>query len=384
MRIGIVFLLAACQALLQVPVNRLVQYDYEGNSFGSQVSSLNFLGSTFNNEQEVPLKLTFIHENSLTQEVLEATIALKPSAILIILGKETRISKEIQTFLGSNVFHFPIYFAEETEELMEVYRTLQSTGEQTIDSDQLQFSVSSEEKPVIKNLQQENFYGFIDEFSENHPTIAVVTYLDSFSIIPELTSGADSNASGLVILLELIRLLKKIVSSQGPAAYNILFLISSSGTTNFQGLKHWLSAEDQELQQIRGSISFALCLDTLGTTENIYMHTTRFQKEGEVDLSNLYLQFNLTSEKMKVPLTYIKKKVNMADPFTPWQHESFVKNKIVSATLSRLETIRNSIVDHGNLQDKKTTLEVVMRNIRLIGESLIKHVYGLNETVLDI
>lgn len=383
MRIGIVFLLAVCQALLQVPVYRLVQYDYEGNSFGSQVSSFNFLGSTFNNELEVPLKLTFIHENSLTQEVLEATIALKPSAILIILNQVTRISKEIQTFLGSNVFHFPIYFAEETEELMEVYKTLQSTGEQTIDSDQLQFSVSSDEKPVIKNLQQENFYGFIDEFSENHPTIALVTYLDSFSIIPELTSGADSNASGLVILLELIRLLKKAYS-QAPASFNILFLISSSGTTNFQGLKHWLSAEDQELQQIRGSISFALCLDTLGTSENIYMHTTRFQKEGEADLSNLYLQFNLTSEKMKVPLTYIKKKVNMADPFTPWQHESFVKNKIVSATLSRLETIRNSIVEHGNLQDKKANIDVVMRNIKLIGESLIKHVYGKNETVVNI
>lgn len=369
--------------MLQVPVYRLVQYDYEGSPYGSQVSSFNFLGSTFNNEQEVPLKLTLICESSLTQEVLESTIALKPSAILIILKKLTRISKEVQNYLGNNVFHFPIYFAEETEELMEVYSTLQSTGVQSIDSDQLQFSVSSDEKPAIKNLQQENFYGFIDEFSENHPTLALVTYLDSFSIVPELTKGADSNASGLIVLLELVRFLKKLYSNN-PASFNILFLISASGTTNFQGLKHWLSAEDQELQQIRGSISFALCLDTLGTGENTYLHTTRFHKEGETDLSNLYLQFNLTAEKMKVPLSYVKKKVNMADPFTPWQHESFVKNKIVSATLSRLENIRTGIVDHGNVQDRSVEVDAIVRNVKLVGESLVKHIYGKSETVLDI
>src|SRR5574343_504503 len=203
MRSSVIFLAFVCPALVQVPVYRLIQYDYEGNSYGSQVSSFNFLGSTFDNESEVPRKIALIHEKSITQETLEATINLKPSAILIILASPSTLAKEIQSYLGTNTFHFPIYFTHETEELLEIYESLKVTGEQTIDSDQLQFSVTSDEKPVLRNLQQENFYGFIDEFSENHPTLALVTYADSFSIIPELTSGSDSNGSGLVILLEL-------------------------------------------------------------------------------------------------------------------------------------------------------------------------------------
>lgn len=380
MRICVVFLALVCQALVQVPVYRLIQYDYEGNSYGSQVASFNFLGAVFDNEKEVPRKIALIHEKFITQESIESTINLKPSAILIILTSPSTLAKEIQSYLGTGTFHFPIYFTHESPELMEVYESLKETGEQSIDSDQLQFSVTSDEKPILRNLQQENFYGFIDEFSENHPTLALVTYADSFSIVPELTSGADSNGSGLLVLLELIRVLKKIYSSN-PASFNVLFLISGSGTTNQQGLKHWLSAEDQELQQIRGSISYALCLDTLGSSNSLNLHMTRFHKEGENDLFNLYSSFNVTSDKSKLPLNYIKKKVNMADPFTPWQHESFVRNKIVSGTVSRLENSRSNMMDHGVLQDREVDLEAVLRNFKFIGEVLVKHLYGLNETV---
>jgi hypothetical protein len=383
MSIWVIFLSIVSQALVQVPVYRLIQYDYEGTSYGSQVSSFNFLGSTFDNEEEVPRKIALIHESSLTQEALDSTINLKPSAILVILSSPSSLPKEIQTYLGSSTFHFPIYFAHESKELMEVYQSLKVTGEQTIDSDQLQFSVTSEEKPVIKNLQQENFYGFVDEFSENYPTLALVTYSDAFSVIPEMTKGSDSNGSGLVLLLELIRALKKMASAS-PAGYNVLFVISASGTTNHQGLRHWLSAEDQELQQIRGSISYALCLDTLGSSKSLNMHMTRFHKEGENDLFSLYSAFNSTSEKLDVPLNYIKKKVNMADPFTPWQHESFVKNKIASGTLSRLEHSRNSMIDHSQIQDTSIDLETILRNFKFIGEALARHLYNKNDTVTPI
>lgn len=108
---------------------------------------------------------------------------------------------------------------------------------------------------------------------------------------------------------------------------------------------------------------------------------TRFHKEGENDLFSLYSAFNSTSEKLNVPLNYIKKKVNMADPFTPWQHESFVKNKIASGTLSRLEHSRNSIIDHSLIQDTSVDLEAMLRNFKFIGEALARHLYNKNDTV---
>ena len=379
--IVIFLVLSVCQSALQVPVYRLIQFDHDGNSYGSQVSSLSFLGAHFQNEQEVPRKIALIHESSLSPDTLESTISQKPSALLIILLQNSSISKEIQSFLGSTSFHFPIYFAYESPELLEVYNDLLSTGEQTIDSDQLQFSVSADEKALLKNLQQENYYGFVYEYSESLPTIALVTYYDAFSIIPELTHGIDSNGSGVIVLLELIKLMRKLYM-QNPAPYNLLFILTSSGTTGFQGLKHWLTTEEQELQQIRGGISFALCLDALGLGDELVMHVSRFHKDGETDIINFYSQFNSTSEKNNISLQYNKKKVNMAEPFTPWQHESFAKNKIVSASLSHFANSKNGIVDHSQISDTQVDIDILQRNIKFIGESLVKFLYNLSETVL--
>ena len=169
---------------------------------------------------------------------------------------------------------------------------------------------------------------------------------------------------------------------QNPAPYNLLFILTSSGTTGFQGLKHWLTTEEQELQQIRGGISFALCLDALGLGDELVMHVSRFHKDGETDIINFYSQFNSTSEKNNISLQYNKKKVNMAEPFTPWQHESFAKNKIVSASLSHFANSKNGIVDHSQISDTQVDIDILQRNIKFIGESLVKFLYNLSETVL--
>ena len=375
-----ILVLVLCQGLLSIPVYRLIQYDYEGASYGSQVASLNFLGAHFQNDAEVARKIALIHESSLSLENLENCISQKPSSLLIILVQNSAIPKEIQNYLGSTIFHFPIYFAYETQELLSVYQELQNTKEQTIDSDQLQFSVSSDEKAVVKNLLQENYYGFLYEYSESLPTIAIVTYYDAFSVVPELTLGVDSNGSGVVVLLELVRILKKLYA-QSPAPYNILFILAASGTVNFQGLRHFLSTEEQELQKIRGGILFALCLDAVGLGEDLTLHVSRFHKEGENELISIYSNLNTTAEKYKIPLKYNKKKVNMADPFTPWQHEAFTKNKIVSATLSHFSNSKASIVDHSSLLDTSLNLETLSKNLKFVTEALVKFLYGLEETV---
>jgi hypothetical protein len=380
----VLFLMAVlAQGLLEIKVQRLIQYDYEGASYGSQVSSLSFLGASFQNPLEVPRKIALIHESSLSLDSLDSTISLKPSALLIILSSPTSLSKELQAYLGATAFHFPVYFTTETPALLDVYQALQTTGEQTIDSDQLQFTVSAEEKAAVRNLQQENYYGFVYEFTEGLPTIALVTYYDAFSVVPELTAGVDANGSGVVAALAVIRALKSVLS-KNPPPFNVMFLMAGSGTTNFQGLKHWLGTEEQELQQVRGSISFALCLDAVGSSEALFMHVSRFQKEGESDLNALYASFNSTAEKYKVPLAFNKKKVNMADTFTPWQHESFVKNKIVSATVSHLEAVRTGIVDHSSLTDTSLDQTVLERNIKFITESLAKYMYSKDDIVYFI
>jgi hypothetical protein len=71
----------------------------------------------------------------------------------------------------------------------------------------------------------------------------------------------------------------------------------------------------------------------------------------------------------------------MADPFTPWQHEAFTKNKIVSATLSHFSNSKASIVDHSSLLDTSLNLETLSKNLKFVTEALVKFLYGLEETV---
>eukprot|EP00358_Blepharisma_japonicum_P004020 CAMPEP_0202947132 /NCGR_PEP_ID=MMETSP1395-20130829/10848_1 /ASSEMBLY_ACC=CAM_ASM_000871 /TAXON_ID=5961 /ORGANISM="Blepharisma japonicum, Strain Stock R1072" /LENGTH=448 /DNA_ID=CAMNT_0049648179 /DNA_START=178 /DNA_END=1524 /DNA_ORIENTATION=+ len=324
-----------------------------------------------------------IHISNLSIESLETLLGHKPSAVLIILTQSPPQGlKELENYLGTNSFPFPIYFTYETPEVMDIYNYLQQQkGDQGSDTDQLQFSLSTDEKPVAKGLTQENYYGFVYEYSEALPTIALVTYYDAFSIVPELSKGMDANGSGVITILELTKYFRKLFSTS-PPAYNLLLVLTSTGTLNFQGLRNWLDSEDAELQQIIGNIKFALCLDTLGKGSDLTFHVSRFpSKENEADIAKLYADFNKTSSITGTGLNYMKKKINMADSFIPWQHENFAKKKVLSATLSHLPVASTSIIDRSSLYDNKENIDIdaIERNIRFIAESLTRFLYSRDD-----
>lgn len=380
-------LLYLAYGAVQIPVHRLIQYEYEGTHLGSQVSSLNYLGAHYENSEEISRKCTVIHISKLSIDTLESILSYKPSALLIILGEnQSEGLKEIESYLGTNSFPFPIYFTQETTEITSIYKELLlQKGEQSSDSDQLQFALSTDEKSVAKGLNQENFYGFVYEYSETLPTIALETNYDAFGIVPELANGMDANGSGVIAVLELAKYFRKLFT-QSPPAYNLLLLVTSTGSLNHQGLRSWLDSEDAELQQLIGNIGFALCLDSLGKGKELSFHISRFHKDTEIDAAKLYADFNNTSSLVGIPLSYTKKKVNMADPFVPWAHENFAKKKLISATLSHLSVAATSIIDKSSIYDSKANLdtESLEKNIRFIAESLTRFLYNLNDPNLVV
>jgi len=218
-------------------------------------------------------------------------------------------------------------------------------------------------------------------------TIAIVAYYDTLGIAPELATGTDSNGSGVAALIEMARLFSKLyygIKSQG--SYNILFVLTSGGRLNFAGTRHWIKELDPK---IRESIEFALCLDTIGTSDPVHLHISKPVQNLDENLRKLYQEFENQAKKMNLPFEIIHKKINMQTFELDWEHQQFslaaTERKVVAATFSDLKTpspffTRSNIFDKSNLVD----LNSLERNVKFISEVLAKHIYGFHGKDLEI
>jgi hypothetical protein len=107
------------------------------------------------------------------------------------------------------------------------------------------------------------------------PTLAIVTYYDTFSVVPELPRlGLDS--AQVVAFFELLRLFARLYENpRTQGRYNLLFVLTSGGSVNFDGARAWISQADSRLLD---NIELVLCLDAIGRTDShFYMHSSRVQ-----------------------------------------------------------------------------------------------------------
>ena len=324
------------------------------------------------------------------------------NAILFIVPKAPYqklfdvLISQIQVYLSQQTIYLPVYFAYETDELKELYNQLKDDYEKekrgekkptsnnnrktfmeyiNIKETYLHFSLNIKEPKLNKKLNLENMYGFLEAPSQTgtpNPIIAIVAYYDSLGVISDLPQGIDSNGSGIIILLELIRILSKLYENyESMLKYDILFVLTSAGNENFKGTDIFLNNLDPSVSE---NLQYVLCLDSLGVLgedNKLYLHLSRYPREYEVTPNKLYNIFNLTAKNMGIELNYVKKKVFLTEDFVPWEHEQFSKRKIISATLSNLDTPYENIFTRNLLTDVDMNLDRVKLNINIHNGDLL-------------
>ncbi|CAG9314616.1 unnamed protein product [Blepharisma stoltei] len=379
MKLSFISLLLFLQSIfaLQIPVYKLIKYEHQGVLYGSQVSSLKLAGAHYKNVEEIQRKMALVHASDLHLTLFHVILANKPGALLIILEEnEPEKIRDIELYLGTHRFYFPIFFTFQTLEIMELYEQLY-----WLKGDGIQFVLNSNvEAEGLRNVTLENYYGFLNDYDEALPTVVLAAHYDSFSIVPELSFGMDSNGSGVIALGEIAKLLKKNLINSKPK-YNVLILFNSGGNDNFIGLQRWLDSKAPDLKHAINNIAFALCLDTIGKSEELTFHITRFPRKDETELINLFSGFNRTASKYQISLNYFKKKVDLVDNYIPWGHETFIKKKIVAATLSHLERPANSTLEKNSIYDRKSNinLHILEKNVMFIYEALVRFLDGDHE-----
>jgi hypothetical protein len=252
----------------------------------------------------------------------------------------------------------------------------------------LHFSLSIKEPQLKKSLNLENIYGFLEAPSQNgspNTIIAIVAHYDTLGIISDLPHGINSNGSGILALLELIRIISKLYENyESVIKYDILFVLTSGGNENFKGTEQFINNLEPSINE---NLQYVLCLDSIGSLnekDNLYLHLSRYPREYEVTPNKLYNIFNLTAKNMDINLNYIKKKVFLSEDFVPWEHEQFSKKKIISATLSTLNSPPENIFTRNLFTDIEIDLNVVSKNIKFIVESLIQFLFDYDSTKFTI
>jgi len=389
------------EAASELEVHRLAQFELAGTTHGSKHAALT-MDARGPTASHVVRKTIVASMCELSVPGLRELLAGGAGGLLLLippgLSSITEECREailaLEEELLAAELEIPVYFAEETEELKELHATLVSEGEGSeaassalsalvgsISSSGYQLVVSSPTPQPVKDQSVASMSGILPGTGaeDQPPTIAIVAHYDSVGAAPSLSQGADSNGSGVSILLELARLFSSLyASSRSHPPSSLIFLLSGGGKINFAGTKRWLEEhlDMDTTSDLLANVDFVLCLDTLGKEAPLKLHVSKPPKEGSP--GDKFLK-NLNSVTKSLygasAVEMVHKKINLADDSLAWEHERFSIRRLPAFTLSALNSPQNP--ERGTLLDSVTSVPttVLEKNTRVIAEALACSLY---------
>ncbi|XP_062815631.1 BOS complex subunit NCLN isoform X4 [Anolis carolinensis] len=384
-------------------VYRMQQYELGGQAYGTRNAVLNTEARTV--EADVlSRRCVMMRLKDFSYEQYQKALRQSAGAVVIILPQNMlsvpqdviRQFMEIEPEMLAMETIVPVYFAEEDKELLSIYEQTQAASASqgsasaaevllhTATANGFQMVTSGAQSKAVSDWLITSVEGRLTGLGgEDLPTIVIVAHYDSFGVAPWLSHGADSNGSGVAVLLELARLFSRLYTyKRTHAGYNLLFFASGGGKFNYQGTKRWLedNLDHTDSSLLQDNVAFVLCLDTLGRGNSIHLHVSKPPKEGTLQHAFLMeLELVVAHQFPEVRFSMVHKKINLAEDMLAWEHERFAIRRLPSFTVSHLEShrdsLRNSIMDARARVDPR----ILTRNTQIIMEALTRVIYNLTE-----
>ncbi|KAM6331775.1 BOS complex subunit NCLN isoform 1-T2 [Alca torda] len=391
------------EAAHEFTVYRMQQYELGGQPYGTRSAVLNTEARTVEadvlSRRCVMMRLVdFSYEQyqKALRQSAGAVVIILPRSISSVPQDVVRQFMEIEPEMLAMETIVPVYFAVEDEELLSIYeQTRAASASQgsasaaevllhTATANGFQMVTSGAQSKAINDWLIPSVEGRLTGLGgEDLPTVVIVAHYDSFGVAPWLSHGADSNGSGISVLLELARLFSRLYTYRRThAGYNLLFFASGGGKFNYQGTKRWLedNLDHTDSSLLQDNVAFVLCLDTLGRGNSLHLHVSKPPKEGTLQHAFLReLEMVVASQFPEVKFSMVHKKINLAEDMLAWEHERFAIRRLPAFTISHLEShrdsLRNSIMDRRARIDTKA----LIRNTRIIAEALTRVIYNLTD-----
>uniref|UniRef100_A0A672MBN6 Nicalin n=1 Tax=Sinocyclocheilus grahami TaxID=75366 RepID=A0A672MBN6_SINGR len=411
----VLFLVLVCplraEAAHEFSVYRMQQYDLQGQTYGSRNAILNTEARTVDAEV-LSRRCVMVRLADFSYEKYQKALRQSAGAVVIILPQNMSTMPQdiVQQFMEmepellATETIVPVYFALEDEELLSIYTQTQisssSQGSSSAAEGTSRYARSTNFKLIISNYIASCPFRFTNHViselccqgrltgagGEDLPTIVLVAHYDSFGVAPWLSYGADSNGSGVAILLELARLFSRLYSyKRTHAGYNLLFFLSGGGKFNYQGTKRWLedNLDHTDSSLLQDNVAFVLCLDSLGNSDNLHLHVSKPPKEGSPQHALLKeLETVAAHQHPDLKFSMVHKKINLADDTLAWEHERFGIRRLPAFTLSHLDSHRSP--ERHSIMDMRPHVDLtkLSRNTKVIAEALARVIYNLTEKVM--
>uniref|UniRef100_A0A3Q3B9Z7 Nicalin n=1 Tax=Kryptolebias marmoratus TaxID=37003 RepID=A0A3Q3B9Z7_KRYMA len=218
--------------------------------------------------------------------------------------------------------------------------------------------------------------GVLPGAGEDAPTIVITAHYDSYGLAPWLSYGADSNGSGVTILLELA------LPACLDVVYNLMFSLTGGGKYNFLGTKRWIeeNLDHAESSLLHDNVAFVLCLDTLANGDELYVHVSRPPKPDTAVHSFIQQLEEVVSSRFPwVKVGLVHKKINLVESTVAWEHERYGLRRFLGFTLSHLEDPKSEL--RGSILDTLSQVDFrkLKRNGIIIAEALARYMYNLSD-----
>jgi len=361
------------------PAYRLGQYEAGGERIGSQTAYLALEAASWRGlgdggvlaRKALVVRMVDATTKMLTRGFGEcgATVVLVPPGAAPWAEEEWTRERRVAT---------PVYFVEEDETWERVARELDTRSADPLEAlwplhNSYRVEVIAPAVAPVVGFPVPVVQAWLPGVSGGAevPTIALIAHLDANAAAPGLARGVREGGSGLVALLEALRVFSDLYREPASRGrYNLLFLATSAGADNAAGAKNWLATADSRLT---ANIEYALCLDELGGSD-LYLHSTRRAKNEQI--ARLYSSFNDTAEDLSVPLHWPVRKINIQDAHVYWEHEQFSRKGVPAGTLSSRPTA-TPLSQQGSLTDRLSNFNRVAfeANTQVLLRALLQRVY---------
>lgn len=160
-----------------------------------------------------------------------------------------------------------------------------------------------------------------------------------------------------------------------------MFALTGGGKYNFLGTKRWIeeNLDHAESSLLHDSAAFVLCLDTLGSGDQLFAHVSKPPRPDSPMGSFIHVLNEVVSSRFSsMKLSLVHKKINLGEAAVSWEHECLSLRRVPAFTLSRLEDPKSQ--SRGSIMDTlaQVDLQKLKRNGAIIAESLGRFMFNLS------